>query len=111
LRRACEITGASESNLVVSCVESLVNYVESHGEITLPIVVVPKSVLEQPGTTSILIQSKDRAPGKSFAKGVQASPRRNKSARNSDSVAANRERQVPPPKTHTTQQTKTRPAS
>ena len=47
LRRACQITGASESSLVASCVESLVNYVETHGEITLPIVVVPKSVLEQ----------------------------------------------------------------
>jgi uncharacterized protein (DUF1778 family) len=43
LRRACEITGASESSLVAACVEALVNYVESHGEITLPVVVVPKS--------------------------------------------------------------------
>jgi hypothetical protein len=43
LRRTCEITGASESSLVVACVESLVSYVESHGEITLPIVVLPKS--------------------------------------------------------------------
>jgi hypothetical protein len=43
LRRTCEITGASESSLVVACVESLVSYVESHGEITLPIVVIPKS--------------------------------------------------------------------
>src|SRR2546430_4783003 len=43
LRRVCQITGASESSLVVACVESLVNYVEGHGEITLPLVVVPKS--------------------------------------------------------------------
>src|SRR5262249_45965129 len=43
LRRTCEITGTSESSLVVACVESLVSYVETHGEITLPIVVLPKS--------------------------------------------------------------------
>jgi hypothetical protein len=60
LRRACEITGASESSLVGACVEALVNYVESHGEITLPIMVVPKSALTEPRALSILKESEPR---------------------------------------------------
>ena len=60
MRRACEITGASESSLVGACVEALVNYVESHGEITLPIMVVPKSALTEPRALSILKESEPR---------------------------------------------------
>ena len=47
LKRACEITGANESSLVAACVESLVSYIEEHGEITLPLMVLPKSALKK----------------------------------------------------------------
>jgi hypothetical protein len=80
LRRACEITRASESSLVAACVEALVNYVESHGEITLPIAVVPKSALKEPRAISILKESEDRIAGPSFGNEAQTSSLTNKSA-------------------------------
>jgi hypothetical protein len=94
LRRACQIIGASESSLIVACVESLVNYIESHGEITLPIMVVPKSALKKTGATSILTNSGGGMTGKLFVEELQASSPTNKSATNSD-YAANSEAEVP----------------
>jgi hypothetical protein len=95
LRRACQVIGATESSLIVACVESLVNYIESHGEITLPIMVVPKSVLKKTGATSILTDSGGSMTGKLFVEGLQASSPTNKNATNSDYAAANSEAEVP----------------
>jgi hypothetical protein len=80
LRRACEVTGVSESSLIAACVEALVNYVESHGEITLPIVVVPKSALTEPRGISILKEPEDRLTRPSCGKEAQTSSLTNKSA-------------------------------
>jgi hypothetical protein len=60
LRRACELTGTNESSLVAACVKSLLDYVESHGEITLPIMVVPKSALKKPGSEPTLKRATGR---------------------------------------------------
>ena len=110
LRRTCEITGASESSLVVACVESLVNYIENHGEITLPIIVVPKSVLKGTRAMSVCTESGDRVKGRLFVEGVQASSLTNKNAANSDYVGANSDAQVPSHKRReTTRRRKTRP--
>ena len=47
LAKACEVTGATEASLVMACVEALIDYIEAHGEITLPLVILPKSALKK----------------------------------------------------------------
>jgi len=43
LRRACEVTGLSETAIVMACVEAALVYIEAHGEVRLPLAVIPKS--------------------------------------------------------------------
>ena len=47
LKRASEATGINETNLVISCVEALLDYIETHGELTMPLAVLPKSKLNK----------------------------------------------------------------
>ena len=47
LQKVCQTTGANETTLVMACVEALVDYIEKHGEITLPLVVLPKSSIKK----------------------------------------------------------------
>ena len=98
LRRACQITGASESSLVAACVESLVNYVESYGELTLPLAVVPKNALKELRALSILATLEDGETGRLSAEGVRGSWLTSKSGTNSDHVGTNKA-QVPSRKT------------
>lgn len=45
LKNASLLTGINETNLVVSCVEALLDYIDEHGEISMPLAVLPKSAL------------------------------------------------------------------
>jgi hypothetical protein len=47
LLAAAERAGVDEPTLVLRCVEATVEYIETHGEITLPLVVLPKSALKK----------------------------------------------------------------
>ncbi len=49
LRRALKVVGkhATETEFVMACVEALCDYIEKHGEITLPLTVLPKSQLKK----------------------------------------------------------------
>ena len=43
VQRVYDVTGVDESTLVRAALESIVEYFDEHGEITLPLVTVPKS--------------------------------------------------------------------
>lgn len=43
LSRAAKIVGLNETTLVEACVDALIDYVEEHGELTMPLVVLPKN--------------------------------------------------------------------
>ena len=47
LKRVCELTGLPETTLVMACLEGALRYVEKHGEITLPLSVIPTSELKK----------------------------------------------------------------
>lgn len=53
LKAASDLTGINETNLVISCVEALIEYIETHGEIRMPLAVIPRSELNQETTTPI----------------------------------------------------------
>lgn len=42
LTRAAKTVGLNETTLVEACVDALIDYVETNGEITTPLVIVPK---------------------------------------------------------------------
>lgn len=48
LAAAGEKTGVDEADLIRWCIEALLDYVEENGEITLPLIVKPKSAENRP---------------------------------------------------------------
>lgn len=46
LTKAAKTVMLNESQLSEACVEALIEYIEEHGEITLPLAIVPKSLLK-----------------------------------------------------------------
>jgi len=55
LQRAAEIVGLTETSLAEACIEALVRYIEEHGEIRLPLSVIPTVELEKRGMKSDLL--------------------------------------------------------
>jgi hypothetical protein len=43
LRKVIDETKISETSLAIACLEALCDYFEEHGEVTMPLVVKPKS--------------------------------------------------------------------
>jgi hypothetical protein len=42
LRRICKLTGLDEPTALRACVEAFVDYIETHGEIRLPLAIIPR---------------------------------------------------------------------
>ncbi len=49
LQQAAERVGLSETTLAEACVEALIRYIEEHGEIRMPLSIIPTSELEKKG--------------------------------------------------------------
>jgi len=47
LQRAAEMVGLTETTLAEACIEALVRYIEEHGEIRLPLSVIPTVELKK----------------------------------------------------------------
>lgn len=43
LQKVCDFTGLDEPTALRACVNALIEYIETHGEIRLPLAVIPKS--------------------------------------------------------------------
>lgn len=69
LARAAKIVGLNETTLVEACVDALIDYVEEHGELTMPLVVMPKKAASRRmppfSSTVVLPTPEDRAPSTS----------------------------------------------
>jgi len=47
LQKVAELVGLSETTLAEACIEALIHYIEEHGEIRLPLSVVPTAELKK----------------------------------------------------------------
>ena len=61
VQRVLELTGVDESALVRACLESVVEYFDKHGEITLPLVVLPKSALKKLEAAPLVAGARSRS--------------------------------------------------
>ena len=63
IQRVTQLTGVDESALVRACLESIVEYFDANGEITLPLAVLPKSQLKKlKAAQPIFVPTRSTAP-------------------------------------------------
>jgi len=67
LQKAVELTGIDESTLVRKCLEALLDHVETHGSITLPLSIGPKQGAGWPAPAQEIVRFEEgknqAAPG------------------------------------------------
>ena len=65
LREVCKLTGLDEATALRACIKAFIEYIEEHGEIRLPLAVVPKAKAQIPAPS--FPSTARPAPGEGFS--------------------------------------------